>query len=197
MLISTKSFLLKKKTKFIKISSQYEIFDADTNSIVGLLSEDISITTKILRLFLSKLNLRNKLIIYDEETSHHIAFIKISSSYVSSKLEVFDGDGEPIGYFMAKIGSIGNGFYIFDNANKEIAIIKPDRKGFNFQILSNSGQEFGTIKKIWAGFMREFFTSIDNYSININDYDEFEDSNIILIIASCFSIIAVYKQKDL
>jgi uncharacterized protein YxjI len=65
--------------------------------------------------------------------------------------------------------------------------------GWDFKFLKDT-KELASVSKKWAGIGKEFFTSADNYVLNINAGVDAEDKVRELIIAAVMCIDMVFKE---
>jgi uncharacterized protein YxjI len=107
-----------------------------------------------------------------------------------------DQTGKPIGYLRSKLFSLGGGFYVYDMSDRQVAEVKGDWKGWNFQMLDAGGKELGTVTKKWAGIGRELFTSADNYMIALNDTTQANPALAALLLTAGLAIDIVFKEKN-
>jgi len=193
MLLDKNIYLVKEQVQFMKLSGKYDIFDPNTNTQIGFAKEEPGAMIHFLRFLISKAMLPNIVNIYDMETNTIAFTIKKPFTFLRSKVSVYNAAGEYKGYFKGKILTIGGGFWIFDENEKEIAELKGDWKGWNFNFLQN-GISIGTVTKKWAGLGKELFTSADNYVISLNEGEHSEDK-IMLLLAAGLAIEIVYKEN--
>jgi uncharacterized protein YxjI len=104
--------------------------------------------------------------------------------------------GRQLGYFKAKVLTIGPAFRIFDMQDQEIGGVRGDWKGWNFQLLGASGEELGRVTKKWAGLARELFTTADTYVIALSDAAAGRRDVALLLLAAGLAIDTVFKEKD-
>jgi len=193
MLLDKNVYLIKEQVQFMKLSGRYDIFDPLTNLQIGFAKEEPGKLIHFLRFIVSKAMLPNKVNVYDTENDSIAFIIKKPFTFLRSKVTIYDGAENYIGYFKGKILTIGGGFWVFDSTEHEIAEIKGDWKGWNFDFLKQ-GNSIGTVTKKWAGIGKELFTSADNYVISINE-DEYTKDAIILLLAAGLAIDIVYKEN--
>lgn len=194
MLLDRKVFFVKEQVQLMKLTGTYEIYDAETNVKVGIAKEEPATMVKFLRLLVSKLMLPNRINVYDTDDQSLVFYIQKPISFLRSKVFVYDGNGDQIGYFKGKILTIGGGFTVYDSNDREVARIIGDWKGWNFKFISWNKQEIGTITKKWAGIGKEFFTSADNYVIYLNDAAEIGLEHHKLLLAAGLAVDTVYKE---
>jgi len=193
MLLDKNIYLVKEQVQFMKLSGKYDIYDPISNLQIGFAKEEPGTLIHFLRFIISKAMLPNKVNIYDSETNLITFTIKKPFTFLRSKVSVYDENGAYKGYFKGKILTIGGGFWVFDSTENEVAEIKGDWKGWNFDFLQQ-GKSIGTVTKKWAGIGKELFTSADNYVISLNEEEHTKDK-MILLLAAGLAIDIVYKEN--
>ncbi|MCB2299140.1 phospholipid scramblase-related protein [Clostridium tagluense] len=193
MLLDKKSFFIKEQVQFMKFSGRYDIFDPILNTQIGFAKEEPGAFVHFLRLIIGKGMLPNKINVCDTETNSIAFTIKKPFTFLRSKVSVYDGAGTYKGYFKGKILTLGGGFWVFDSNGNELAELKGDWKGWNFNFFQN-GKSAGTITKKWSGIGKELFTSADNYMISL-DEGEYTQDKIILLLAAGLAVDIVYKEN--
>lgn len=102
MLLQRKVFFIKEKVQVLKLSGEYDILEPDTNQTIGLAKEEPGGFIKLLRFFIDKRLLPNRLSIYDSLENNLSFYIKKPFSFLRSKVIVYDKNSNPIGYFKSK-----------------------------------------------------------------------------------------------
>ena len=54
MLLDRRSFLVKERVAFLKLTDRYDIFDTDSGEQIGFAQEEVSSFVKLLRFFIAK-----------------------------------------------------------------------------------------------------------------------------------------------
>jgi uncharacterized protein YxjI len=193
MMLSHTQFLIKEQVAFLKLTDTYDIYDPDTQVLLGQAVEHTHPALMLLRLVLNKQFLPSTVIVRDAQ-GNTIFSIKKSPMFLRATVEIFDGNGKPAGYFKSKIFTFGGAFDVFDAANREVAKVKGDWVGWNFQFISPSGSVLGTVTKKWAGIGKEFFTTADTYLITISG-EQPHPAQSILLLAAGLAVDIVYKEK--
>jgi uncharacterized protein YxjI len=181
----------------MKLTDTYDILDPETKDQIGIAKEKPGTFKKLLRLLVNKRLLSTKIFIYEgsdpNDESKMLFSIQRGFTLFRSKVDVFDGGGNLIGWFKSKAFSIGGAFRVFEASGQEVAFVKGDWKGWNFRFLDTEQNEIGTVTKKWAGIGKEMFTSADNYMIALNG----EPSQVLatLLLAAGLAIDMVYKEK--
>jgi uncharacterized protein YxjI len=194
-LLDRQIFLVKERVAIVKLTDTFDILDPGTGQKIGIAKEEPPPWAKWLRLVVSKQLLPTTVNIYEQENAPPVASIHRGFTMFRSKIKVVGGNGSPLGYFKSKVFSLGGGFFVFDNADQQVAEVKGDWKGWNFKFLTKSGREIGTVTKKWAGLGKELFTSADNYVISITDPATSGPAAGALLLAAGVSIDIVFKEK--
>ncbi|MFQ3195164.1 MAG: hypothetical protein ACI9N3_001998 [Colwellia sp.] len=107
-----------------------------------------------------------------------------------SKVTVTDSEGNDIGYFQQKLFSIGGKFDLFDNQDNLVCQLKGNWVGWNFRFMDGD-QELAHISKEWGGIGKEFFTSADNYVLEISQDvpDDHPVRKLILAAVMCIDMV--------
>ena len=198
-MLTRNQFLVKEHVGLFKLSNTYDIFYPATKEKIGVAQEKPGALVHILRFLINKQMLPTKVSISEGADEHgngkEVLTIKRGVTLLRSKIRVYAGDGEQIGYFKSKLFSLGGGFWLFDTKDQKIAEVKGDWKGWNFKLLDTTGKELGLITKKWAGLGKELFTSADTYMISISDEATADAGLKLLLLAAGIAIDTVYKEK--
>jgi uncharacterized protein YxjI len=187
MLAQQKTFLVKERVAFVKLTDTFDILDPATSQPAGIAKEEPSGLAKILRLVINKRLLPNRVNIYNADGS---VAISIRKGALSSKIQIVAPNGEVRGFFKAKFLS---GLRVLDRTGQQVADVKGDWKGWNFKITATGGAEIGTITKKWAGIGKELFTSADNYIVSVADGAG--EGMALLLLAAAISIDVIYNES--
>lgn len=195
MLLDKSTYLVKERVGMMKLTDTYDIFDPATGQQIGIAKEEPSALAKYLRLIVSKKLMPTTVNFYESEGGRVLMSIRRGVAFLRPKVQVTK-EGQPIGEFQAKAFSLGGAFRVFDTSQREVAQIKGDWKGWNFQMLSANGQELGKVTKKWAGLGKEMFTTADNYMIDLAPAAAVNDPNVrALLLAAGIAIDTVFKEK--
>jgi uncharacterized protein YxjI len=189
-------YFVREHVDFMKLSGKYDILDPQTKAKIGEATEGISGWIKFFRLLIDKKLMPTKFVVYetpDAQTRRRLFSIKRPVAFLRPKVQVFDAAGAPIGYFQAKVFTIGGAFRVFTVDGTEIALVKGDWKGWNFKFLSGD-TELGVVTKQWAGLGKELFTTADNYMISIHGATDPTMST--LLLAAGLAVDTIYKEKN-
>jgi uncharacterized protein YxjI len=185
-------FLVKEQIGMFKASNNYDIFNPENNELVLTCREpNLGIFTKLFRFTDYK-----RMTPFDIEirtaTGELTIQIKRGVTIFRSDIDVFDGGGRKIGVFKQKFFSFGGRFEVHDNQDKHLCTLQGKWTGWDFKF-NKDNKELANVSKKWAGLGKEFFTSADNYVINITDVAE--DSKLRpLLIAAVMCIDMVFKE---
>jgi len=189
-----RTYLVKERVAFAKLTDSYEIFDARTNEKVGEAVEEIPGWSKLARLFINKKLLPTSVAFYPEGDGKAVMTIRRGVALFRTKVTVEDAEGQMVGYFKSKLFTLGGGFFVYYPDDTQFADVKGDWKGWNFKFHTDDGRVLGTVTKKWAGFGKEFFTSADNYVIALEDDANGEHASA-LMLAAGLAIDTVFKER--
>lgn len=196
MLLDHQHFFVKEQVGFLKTTDKYDIFDPTSNTQIGQAREEPGSLVSVLRWVISKKIMPTRATMYEADGTTPVFSIHKPVTLFRSRVNVHDGDGQAIGYFKSKILSIGGGFYVYDQNDKQVAEVKGKWTGWDFKFLTPEGHEMGSVSKKWAGLGKELFSSADNYVVSIAD--DLADQPIakMLLLAATLAIDMVYYEQN-
>jgi len=168
MLLERKTYVVKERVAFTKLTATYDLLDAETAAPIGVAKEEPPGWATWLRLVADKHMLPTAINVYEGTSTTPLISLQRGFTFLRAKVSVVMGS-RTIGHFEAKLMSIGPSFRILDAQDVEIGSVKGDWKGWNFTISGAAGDELGTVTKKWAGLGKELFTSADTYVIALSD----------------------------
>ena len=190
---NTLQFLVKEHVGFFKASSNYDIFTLDTNTpILECREEKIGIITKVLR-FTDYASMTPFNVEIRDMNGQVLVEISRGISLLRSTVTVKDGTGRVLGFFRQKLMSIGGKFSVLDAQEQEFFTLQGKWTGWDFKFLRDS-VEYAHISKKWAGMGKEFFTTADNYVLDINSILSTQTDTKKLILAAVMCIDKVFKE---
>lgn len=194
-MLDRKTYVVKERPGVLRLTDTYDILDPDNGQQIGIAKEEPPGIIKYLRLLGNNKFLPTVVNVYEREGEPPILSIRRGVALFRPKVHVTTRERE-IGYFRAKVLSIGPSFRIFDMQDNEIGTVKGDWKGWNFQLLGPAGEELGRVTKKWAGLARELFTTADTYVIALSDSAAGRRDVAHLLLAAGLAIDTVFKEKD-
>ena len=193
-MLNRKTFLVKERVAFLKLTDTYDIYDPATGQQIGIAREEVSGLIKALRFLVNKRLLPTTVNVREREQGPVVLSIRRGMTLFRSRVTVSGQAGE-IGRFKSKLFSWGGGFHVLDTQDNPVAQIKGDWKGWNFRFLANDGSEMGKVTKKWAGLGKELFTSADNYVIALDEKRTLPPQSAALLLAAGLAIDIVYKER--
>lgn len=193
-MLDRKTYVVRERVGFMKLVNTYDLLDSETGQAIGIAKEEPPGIVKYLRLLGNNKWLPTRVNVYEDEGAPPVLSIHRGVALFRPKVHVHAGD-RVIGYFQPKFISIGPSFRIFDMQDNEIGSVKGDWKGWNFALLSSTGDELGRVTKKWAG-LKELFTNADMYVIALNDAATGRRDVAQLLLAAGLAIDTVFKEKD-
>jgi len=194
MLLNRKTYVVKERVAFAKLTDTYDILDAESGQPIGVAKEEPNAWAKYLRLIVNKQLMPTVVNVYDVAGGPPLLSIRRGVAVFRPRVRVTAADRE-LGWFQAKALSLGGAFRIFDPQDREVGMVKGDWKGWNFQFLTSAGEELGRVTKKWAGLGKELFTSADTYAISLSDSAASRADIAPLLLAAGLAIDMVFKEK--
>ena len=191
-MLDRQTYVVKERVGFMKLASTYDLLDPNSGAPIGVAKEEPNEIVKYLRLVVNNRWLPTVVNVYEREGEPPVLSIHRGVALFRPRVHV-TARGQQLGYFQAKVLSIGPSFRIFDMQEREIGLVKGDWKGWNFQFLGPQGQELGRVTKKWAGLGKELFTTADTYVISLSDTRR---ESAQLLLAAGLAIDTVFKEKD-
>ena len=186
-------FLIKEKIGIFKASNNYDIFDPQNNATLLICREpNLGFFTKIFR-FTDYKRMTPFNVIISTPEGKPIISVKRGFTIFRSDVEVFDENEKLIGFFKQQFLSFGGKFQILDANKNYLCTLQGTWTGWNFKFIKDQ-QEMASVSKKWAGLGKEFFTSADNYVLQINPNVPENDKIRLLIFAAVMCIDMVLKE---
>jgi uncharacterized protein YxjI len=187
-------FLVKEHVGFFKAASNYDVFDPETGeTILWCREPNLGPITKMLR-FTDYKTATPFDVHVTTPAGEPVLRVHRGISLFLSNVSVFDEENERVGGFKQKLFSIGGAFRILGADDQPLCELKGKWTGWDFQFLHN-GVQLARVTKKWTGLGKEFFTSADNYVLQISDDVPPDNPLRILIMGSVFCIDMVLKEK--
>jgi len=195
MLLDRRTYVVKERVAFAKLTDTYDLLDAATGQPIGIAKEEPEAWAKWLRLIVNKKLMPTTVNVYEgQNEASAVVSIRRGVAIFRPKVAVFLR-GREIGSFQAKAFSLGGAFRMFDAQGQEIGIVQGDWKGWNFAMTTAAGQELGRVTKKWAGIGKELFTSADTYVIDLTDADVAYQETAAMLLAAGLAIDTVFKES--
>ena len=186
-------FLVKEHVGLIKAANNYDIYAPETGEIVMVCREDnLGPVTKLLRFTDWKRNTPFDIEIRTPDGEQLIRVTRGIAIFLSD-VSVYDENDTLIGGFQQKFFSIGGAFDILDAQGNSLCSLRGKWTGWDFRFIRND-IEFAHVTKKWAGIGKEFFTSADNYMLEISGSVKANSPIRQLILAAVMCIDMVLKE---
>jgi uncharacterized protein YxjI len=195
-MLELQNFLIKEQVAFMKTTDTYDFFDPESGKQVGQAKEVIGTFASIMRLIIGKKMMSTTVEIREHPEPALVFVIKKPVAFFRSIVEVFDSQGEKLGYFKSKILSIGGGFWVYDKNDQQFAEVQGKWTGWEFKFLTPDGVELGQVTKKWAGMLKELFTSADNYVVSVSRHLAEQPIAKMLLLAAALAIDIVYYEDN-
>ena len=187
------TFLIKEHLGIFKAANNYDIYDATNNQMIMKCTEsNLGFFTKMFRFTDYKRMTPFDVQITTTEGKPLLS-IKRGISVFRSDVEVLDDKNQLIGSFKQKFWSIGGKFELLDKNEKPLCTLQGKWTGWDFKFTKDN-QELAHVSKKWAGIGKEFFTSADNYVLEINQSVAEDNPVRQMILAAVMCIDMVLKE---
>ncbi len=192
-IFSKNVFLIKEHLGIFKAANKYDIYDATNNQTILKCDEPVlGFFTKMFRFTDYK-----RMTPFDVQITttdgKPLLSIKRGISIFRSEVEVLDDENQLIGSFKQQFWSIGGKFELLDKHDKPLCTLQGKWTGWDFKFTKDN-QELAHVSKKWAGIGKEFFTSADNYVLEINNSVPAESPVRQMILAAVMCIDMVLKE---
>lgn len=186
-------FLVKEHVGLFKAANNFDIYDPSTGELMMECREpSLGMITKLLR-FTDYKSMTPFDVQIRSADGQPIVRIQRGISLFLSKVIVTDHNNDVIGSFAQKLFSIGGKFDVLDKHDVVACQLEGTWTGWNFAF-NRDGQELARVSKQWSGLGKEFFTSADNYVLEIAEQVPQDDDVRRLILAAVMCIDMVLKE---
>ena len=193
-ILSRNLFLVKEKVGMFKAANNFDIFDPDTGEeIIHCREERLGTFTKMLR-FTDWKTLTPFHVDIRTVSGEPILSVRRGVSLFLSSVDVLDESDDRIGGFKQKLFSLGGAFRVLGADDQELCMLKGKWTGWDFRFMAGQ-TELARVNKKWAGMGKEFFTSADNYMLQISDDVPPDNPVRQLIMAAVMCIDMVLKER--
>ncbi len=192
-LLNRNVFLVKEHVGAFKAANNFDIHDPASGEIIMLCREDnLGSITKLLR-FTDYKRMTPFDIRVTTPEGRQLVRLTRGTTFIRSKVTVLDGKDQKVGGFSQKLMSIGGKFDVLDENDQILCSLKGNWTGWDFRFVVGDS-EFAHVTKKWSGMGKEFFTSADNYVLEISDSVPPDSRVRLLILAAVLCIDMVLKE---
>lgn len=186
-------YLIKEKVGIFKAANNYDIYDPATNTLLMECREPhLGLITKLFR-FTDYKRMTPFHVVVTAADGQTVLTVKRGFSLILSKVEVFDENDKLVGFFKQKLFSIGGKFDVLNPNEEVICTLKGKWTSWDFGFIKND-KEIAHVSKKWSGLGKEFFTSADNYILDIKETVPPDNKVRILLFAAVMCIDMVLKE---
>lgn len=187
-------FLVKEKVGMFKAANNFDIFDPETGEeIIHCREERLGPITRMLR-FTDWKTLTPFHVDIRTVSGEPILSVCRGVSVFLSTVDVLDEEDDRIGGFKQKLFSLGGAFRVLGADDQELCMLKGKWTGWDFRFMAGE-TELARVTKKWAGLGKEFFTSADNYVLEISSEVPPDNPVRQLILAAVMCIDMVLKER--
>lgn len=200
-MLESRRLLVKERVKMLAAYHTYDLYDPDADDPqqpVAVAEEKISGLVQALRWVIDKKLMPTRVEVREKPDDSLVFSIYRGVAFFRPQVDVLDAQGQVVGYFKAKLFSLGGGFHVYTADGKLFAEVKGNLTGFQYRMLTPDGQvELGSVSKKlgMAGLAKELFTSADTYMVEMAE--DLADNPIakMLVVATALATDVVFKTK--
>jgi uncharacterized protein YxjI len=186
--------VVNQKAKLIELSNQFSVFNQHGQRIGAVNETGQSTLKKAVRLLTS----------YDQYLTHRYEVLHANGAValrltrpaklVKSSIIVSNGADQAIGT-IRQDNVFGKIHFSLEAANGVVGSIRAENwRAWNFRIEDHTGREVARITKTFEGFLKNSFTTADNYVVQI--HERLADPLRSLVVAAAVSIDTALKQDQ-
>ncbi len=188
------AYFVREHLGFLRLKDTFDILDAETREHLGYATEENPAWINWTRLLLQKHRMPTTVVVRTVADNAPVLRLERGWRWLRSKIRVYDGQHQLLGYFESKMLTLGGGFHVYNAHGVRVADIKGNWIGWNFRLLDAGGRALGLVTKKWAGIGRELFTTADNYLISLTDQGTAQPTTAALLLAAGLAIDTLYKE---
>jgi uncharacterized protein YxjI len=193
-ILNRNHFLVKEHVGLFKAASNFDILDPQTGlQILICREENLGFFTRMFR-FTDYKRMTPFNIEIRTPQGERLLTVRRGTTFLLSTVEVLDEKNVVVGRFKQKLFSIGGKFEVLDASDRPLCMLKGKWTSWEFRFVSSDNKEFALVSKKWSGFGKEFFTSADNYMLQISNEVPENHPLRILILAAVMCIDFVLKE---
>lgn len=186
-------FFVKEHVGMFKAANNYDIYDPSNQEMIMTCREEkLGFFTKLLR-FTDYKRMTPFHIEIKTASGEPVLTVKRGTSFILSKVDVYDGNNNLVGRFKQKFFSIGGKFDILDPDENIVCTLRGKWTSWDFRFVKDD-IEFAHVSKKWSGLGKELFTSADNYILEVDEKVVPDNPIRILILAAVMCIDMVLKE---
>ena len=186
--------VVQQKAKLIELAGEFSVFDQQGTQI-GSVAEVGQSALKQAARFVSQLDqfMTHSFEIRDENGQAVLILVR-PRKFMKSKFQLTRPDGTAVAEIAQK-NRIGKIRFSLIVDGREVATLNGENwRAWDFNVQDPSGKEIARISKQFAGFVKEAFTTADNYVVQIPE--PLDEPLRSVVVASALCIDTALKQED-
>ncbi|HVV09886.1 phospholipid scramblase-related protein [Amycolatopsis sp.] len=186
--------VVNQKAKLVETSNEFGVFDQHGSPLGAVVEVGQSMVKKALRLFTN----------YDRFLTHRFEVRDMGGSIVlkvtrpakmlRSRFVVTRADDTPIGEIQQE-NVLGKIRFAFTAGGRTIGHLRAENwRAWDFSITDAGDTEIARVTKTFAGYLKEAFTTADNYVVEI--HRQLTDPLASMVVASALTVDTALKQDE-
>lgn len=184
--------VVSQKAKLIEVNAEYAVYDQHGRKIGAVREVGHGIARKVIAGSFDHLG-THRLQVVDLNGTLLISLTR-PETLLKSKVVVRDAKGAEIGQILQKtLGWIGKVRFDLESGGQPMGSINAeDWNSWDFSIQNASGDEVARVTRTWPGLVKEIFTKVDRYVVQIPQL--LDEPLRSLVVASALAIDTVLRQ---
>lgn len=175
-----------------KAANGYDVLDQHGQLQLTCTEEKLNWLNKAFRYGKYKRILPFRLQVRDRK-GHLVMEVSRGFAFLRSTVKVHLHDGSYLGSFQQIPLSSGGAFQVLDRADHEVGRLLGHWRGRNYRVMDEQ-KHWATITKVWNGFVKELFTTADDYRLEVDPQACNQPELMRLMLASVLCIDMVLKE---
>lgn len=194
-LLNQPLFLIKEHIGIFKAANNFDIYNPETGEMMMTCREEkLGFFTKMFRFTKYKIMTPFHVEIKSLSGDPILSITRNSSFLGFAPVNVLDEKGNLVGTMKRKFRLGGAKLELNDAMGQLVCTLKGNFIGWDFKITKDE-QEWANITKKWAGIGQEFFTSADNYILEMNHLVPKDDQARMLMLGAVLCIDFLLKEN--
>lgn len=197
-LMNSKNLLIQQRRELAELigfetRNKYEIKDERNGTLAYAAEQGKGFWRLILRGYLG--HWRTFEIHFFDKNRQLVMIAKHPFRWFFQRLEIFNSDGECIGFLQQRFGILTKKFDVLSNCEQvAMEVRSPFWRFWTFPFVRN-GREIAFVRKKWSGLFSEALTDRDNFVVEIKDQSLSQKERQIILAAGLFIDLIYFEKK--
>lgn len=186
--------VVNQKAKLLELTAEFGIFSAEGEQIGAVREVGQSAAKKVARAFTNLDSMMtHTLDIVDMSGNLQLRIVK-PRALIKPKVIVQNSAGQELGELVIKLRIGKAQIKMMINGQQYGTIYAENFRAWNFAIKDGNENQIASITKTWEGFTKAFFTTADNYVVQL--HQEIQEPLKSMVLASSLAVDLILKQDS-